>query len=89
MKSKVILTADDAKTLATAAEQHARANNWAVVIAVVDDGGHLLHLHRMDGAAPISSTIAPGKAEPSRTSGWARCTQPAAPLIGGTGEAEI
>jgi glc operon protein GlcG len=62
MKSKVILTADDAKTLATAAEQHARANNWAVVIAVVDDGGHLLHLHRMDGAAPISSTIAPGKA---------------------------
>jgi uncharacterized protein GlcG (DUF336 family) len=62
MKSKFILSGDDAKTIATAAEQHALANNWAVVIAVVDDGGHLLHLHRMDGAAPISSDIAPGKA---------------------------
>jgi glc operon protein GlcG len=62
MKSKFILSGDDAKTIANAAEQHALANNWAVVIAVVDDGGHLLHLHRMDGAAPISSDIAPGKA---------------------------
>jgi glc operon protein GlcG len=62
MKTKVILTAEDAKLIAEAAEQHARDNNWAVVVAVVDDGGHLLHLHRMDGAAPISSDIAPGKA---------------------------
>ena len=62
MKTKVILTAEDAKLIAEAAEQHARDNTWAVVVAVVDDGGHLLHLHRMDGAAPISSDIAPGKA---------------------------
>ena len=31
-------------------------------IAIVDDGGHLLHLTRLDGAAPISSHIAPAKA---------------------------
>jgi uncharacterized protein GlcG (DUF336 family) len=33
-----------------------------VSIAVVDDGGHLLWLQRLDGAAPISAQIAPAKA---------------------------
>ena len=33
-----------------------------MTIAVVDDGGHLLALQRLDGAAPISSQIAPAKA---------------------------
>jgi glc operon protein GlcG len=40
----------------------ARKNNWAVSIAIVDDGGHLLQFARLDGAAPISSYIAPEKA---------------------------
>ncbi len=61
MKTKYALTADDAKKIAAASEKHALDNNWAVVIAVVDDGGHLLHLHRMDGVAPISAEIATGK----------------------------
>lgn len=61
MKTKYALTADDAKKIAAAAEKHALDNSWAVVIAVVDDGGHLLHLHRMDGVAPISAEIATGK----------------------------
>jgi glc operon protein GlcG len=61
MKTKYALTADDAKKMAAAAEKHAVDNNWNVVIAVVDDGGHLLHLHRMDGVAPISAEIATGK----------------------------
>jgi uncharacterized protein GlcG (DUF336 family) len=61
MKTKPILTLDDVKRIA-AAENEARGNNWAVVIAVVDDGGHLLWLQRLDGAAPISSSIAPAKA---------------------------
>ena len=46
MHTKPILTLDDAKLIANAAEIEARANNWAVVIAIVDDGGHLLYLQR-------------------------------------------
>jgi glc operon protein GlcG len=46
MLSKPILTLDEAKLIANAAETEARANNWQVVIAVVDDGGHLLYLQR-------------------------------------------
>ena len=45
------------------AEAEAKANNWAVTISVVDDGGHLLWLQRLDGAAPISANIAPAKAK--------------------------
>jgi len=62
MQSKKILTLDDVKRIAAAAEAEALANDWKVVIAVVDDGGHLLWLQRLDGAAPISSSIAPAKA---------------------------
>ena len=44
------------------AEAEALVNHWAVTIAIVDDGGHLLHLQRLDGAPPISAHIAPAKA---------------------------
>jgi len=44
--SKPVLTLDDAKRVAAAAEAEARRNDWHVVIAVVDDGGHLLYLQR-------------------------------------------
>lgn len=63
MQSKPILMLEDVKRIAAAAEAEALANNWAVVIAIVDDGGHLLWLQRMDGAAPLSSHIAPAKAK--------------------------
>lgn len=62
MQSKQVLTLEDARTIAAAAEAEAKANNWAVTIAVVDDGGHLLWLQRLDNAAPVSSHIAPAKA---------------------------
>jgi uncharacterized protein GlcG (DUF336 family) len=62
MQSKQTLTLDDVKKIAAAAEAEAKANNWAVSISVVDDGGHLLWLQRLDGAAPISAHIAPAKA---------------------------
>lgn len=62
MQTKPMLTLDDARSLAQAAEREAMANHWAVTIAVVDDGGHLLWLQRLDGAAPISAQIAPAKA---------------------------
>lgn len=62
MNTKPYLSLADVKRVAAAAEAEALAHQWAVVIAVVDDGGHLLWLQRLDGAAPISSQIAPAKA---------------------------
>lgn len=62
MKTKAALELADLKAIAAAAEAEALANQWAVSIAIVDDGGHLLWLQRLDGAAPISAHIAPGKA---------------------------
>ena len=44
--NKPILTLEEAKRVAAAAEAEAQANGWKVVIAVVDDGGHLLYLQR-------------------------------------------
>ena len=65
MKTKPALELADVKAIAAAAEAEALKNNWAVTIAIVDDGGHLLWLQRLDGAAPISAHIAPAKARTS------------------------
>ncbi|MFM1991501.1 MAG: hypothetical protein RJA99_4458 [Pseudomonadota bacterium] len=62
MLSKPVLDADDVARMIAAAEAEARAHQWAVTIAVCDDGGHLLGLKRLDGVAPISAYIAPEKA---------------------------
>lgn len=63
MKTKPTLEATDVKAIAAAAEAEALKNGWAVTIAIVDDGGHLLHLQRLDGAAPISAHIGAAKAK--------------------------
>jgi glc operon protein GlcG len=62
MKSKQFLELADVKAVAAAAEAEALKNNWPVTIAIVDDGGHLLWLQRLDGAAAVSAHIAPAKA---------------------------
>lgn len=62
MKSKPYLSRDEVVRMAAAAEAEANAHRWAVSIAIVDDGGHLLSLQRLDGAAPLSAQIAPAKA---------------------------
>jgi len=62
MKTKAVLSDTDVSNILSAARTHANANKWAVSIAVVDDGGHLLGMIRLDGAAPISAHIAPAKA---------------------------
>ena len=62
MKNKAVLDLADVKAVAAAAEAEALANHWAVCIAIVDDGGHLLWLQRLDGTAPVSAHIAPAKA---------------------------
>ena len=58
MKQRPMLTLDDCKKISAAAEAEARRNNWNVCIAILDDGGHLLHLARMDGATPANARIA-------------------------------
>ena len=62
MNTKHTLENADVKLIAAAAEAEALKNNWAVSIAIVDDGGHLLSYQRLDGAPAISAHIAPAKA---------------------------
>jgi uncharacterized protein GlcG (DUF336 family) len=62
LASKKALTLDAAKRIAAAAEAEAMKNKWNVVIAVVDDGGHLLYLQRQDGTQTGSIDVAVGKA---------------------------
>ncbi len=62
MRTKTILTADDCATIMAACHAEARKNHWLVSIAVVDEGGYLLHLERQDGAPLPSAKIAEGKA---------------------------
>ena len=65
MKTKAVLEAAEIKAIAQAAEAEALKNQWRVTIAIVDDGGHLLHLNRLDGAAPMSAQVASAKARSS------------------------
>ena len=62
MKTKPVLELADVKAILNAAEAEAAQNNWAVSIAVVDDGGNLLGMVRRDGAAPVSAHISCAKA---------------------------
>ena len=62
MNSKPFLSLADVQRIGDAARAEALANGWAVTVAIVDDGGHLLWLQRLDGAAPASAHIGPAKA---------------------------
>lgn len=62
MSNKIILTLDDAKIITAASEAEARRNDWPVVIAIVDDGGHLIHLQRLDNTQFGSVEVAIEKA---------------------------
>jgi glc operon protein GlcG len=61
MNRRPMLTLDDCRRMSAAAEAEAKKNNWNVCIAILDDGGHLLHLVRMDGATPANARIAVAK----------------------------
>jgi uncharacterized protein GlcG (DUF336 family) len=58
VKTKPCLTLDDCRKIGAAAMAEARKNNWNVVIAVLDDGGHLRWLEAMDGTTPFNSQVA-------------------------------
>ena len=62
MRTKPCLTSADVKKMMAAALAEAEKNKWIVAIAIVDDGGFMLHLDRMDGAAVTTAEVAVGKA---------------------------
>ena len=62
MYTQLVLSIDDAHKMAAAARAEAKAQGWSVVIAIVDDGGHLVYLERLDGTQKASSKIAIAKA---------------------------
>ena len=73
MKTRPMLTLEDCRRISEASVSESIKNNWNVAIAILDDGGHLLHFVRMDGATPANARIAVEKgrtaAETRRSSG--------------------
>jgi glc operon protein GlcG len=63
LPQRPVLTLEAATRIADAAQAEAARNQWNVVIAVVDDGGHLVHLRRMDGTQIGSVAVAQEKAK--------------------------
>jgi glc operon protein GlcG len=60
---KRVLTLSEAKAVAAAAVAEAgRLKAPGGALAVVDDGGHLLYLERLDGTFPSAASVATGKA---------------------------
>jgi uncharacterized protein GlcG (DUF336 family) len=57
-----VITLERALGLIAAGERAAAAEGLALAFAVVDAGGHLVALHRMDGAPWIAPQVALGKA---------------------------
>ena len=62
LATKPVLSLADAKVMAAAAEAEATANGWKLVIVILDDGGNLLYLQRMDGVQLASIQVAQAKA---------------------------
>ena len=62
MRTRPTLTAADVQKMVAACKNEATKNKWSVSIAVVDDGGYLLYLERLDGAGPVTAEVATEKA---------------------------
>lgn len=62
MKTKASLELQDVEKGLTAGLARAAEKGWAVTVSIVDDGGHLLGLKRMDGCPAVSAYISPEKA---------------------------
>ncbi|HEU0306932.1 MAG TPA: heme-binding protein [Lysobacter sp.] len=61
MRARQELTLADCEKIMAACLAEARRNKWIVAVAILDDGGHLLMLARMDGATPANASIATEK----------------------------
>ena len=73
LPTRKTLTLEAARVALAAAEAEAVRNQWRVVIAVVDDGGHTVLLARLDGAQWSSVRTAVEKARAAV--GWKRPTR--------------
>lgn len=62
MQTKAVLAQADVNHVLDAAQKEAEREGWAITVAVADDGGHLLALRRLDGAAPFTADVATQKA---------------------------
>jgi uncharacterized protein GlcG (DUF336 family) len=63
MLDRKVLSLGEAKKIAAAAMAEAQKNNWTVVVAILDEGGHLMYLERRDGTQLASTDIAINKAK--------------------------
>jgi uncharacterized protein GlcG (DUF336 family) len=62
MRNRPTLTTADVQKMVAACKSEAARNKWSVSIAVVDDGGYVLYLERLDGAGPVTAEVATEKA---------------------------
>lgn len=62
LSTKKSLNLAVARQIAQAAEAEAQKHGWNVVVAIVDDGGHLIYLQRMDDTQYASVEVATLKA---------------------------
>ncbi len=63
LPTKRVLTLEAAKQIAASANAEAKKNKWNVVIAIMDDGAHLIYLERMDATQIASVVVAQEKAK--------------------------
>lgn len=63
LTTKKALNLEVAKAIAAAGEAHARANNWNVIITILDDGGNMIYMQRMDGVQIGSIAVSLRKAQ--------------------------
>ncbi len=73
LPTKQVLTLEAARVAMAAAEAEAARGGWNVAIAVVDDGGHAIMVHRLDGTQTSSIDTAVGKARAAVA--WKRPTR--------------
>jgi len=69
VRNKPCLTLADAHRMMAACKAEAEKNKWQVAIAILDEGGYLLHFERMDGVGKASAEVAIGKARTSALTG--------------------
>jgi len=81
MFTRTCLSLNDVIILAKAARAEAEKNGWKLTIAIVDAGGHLLHLERMDGAMPMTIELSIQKARTAAMAG--RATKPMEDAVNG------
>jgi uncharacterized protein GlcG (DUF336 family) len=81
MFTRAHMSLADARTAAQAAHDEAAKNGWKLTIAIVDAGGHLLHLERMDGAMPMTIELSIQKARTAAMAG--RATKPMEDTVNG------